>query len=251
MELRLSIEGATPEELARGVAAAEAVFARAGITALQGAEGLFALEGWDIKGFPEDDQPTEDEDRAATVWMEADEAATTACCAGWPEDKVPRHQIMELIDVPRTKLQAEALPDTWPERKNLYPDVVKRLEVTAGPDRQIDFDIAFVLGWVPERPTLDRVEPLSEDGDRIPFFTSDLAQVEEMARKALKDWTIEIDRDPYDAHVFDPAAREDGDELRMAAWRDFDGSLLMEKPPANPAIALTLAMMRGQSMHFE
>ncbi len=42
-----------------------------------------------------------------------------------------------------------------------------------------------------------------------------------------------------------------GDELRMAAWRDFDGSLLMEKPPANPAIALTLAMMRGQSMHFE
>ncbi|RUX46936.1 hypothetical protein EOA22_33625, partial [Mesorhizobium sp. M7A.F.Ca.US.014.04.1.1] len=108
------------------------------------------------------------------------------------------------------------------------------------------------LGWVPERPTLDRVEPLSEDGDRIPFFTSDLAQVEEMARKALKDWTIEVERDPCDAHVFNPAAGDDDDdELRMAAWRDFDGSLLMEKPPANPAIALTLAMMRGQSMHFE
>lgn len=72
-----------------------------------------------------------------------------------------------------------------------------------------------------------------------------------MARKALKDWTIEIDRNPYDAHVFDPAAADDGDELRMAAWRDFDGSLLMKKPPANPAIALTLVMMRGQSMHFE
>jgi hypothetical protein len=216
MELRLNVEDATPQEVARGIAAAEAVSARAGITALQGAEGLFALEGWDIKGFPEDDKPTEDEDRAATVWLEADEAA-----------------------------------DTWPERKQLYPDVVKRLEITAGPDRQIDFDIAFVLGWVPERPTLDRVEPLSEDGDRIPFFTSDLAQVEEMARKALKDWTIEIDRDPCDAHVFDPAAGDDDDELRMAAWRDFDGSLHMEKPPANPAIALTLAMMRGQSMHFE
>ncbi|MCQ8871938.1 hypothetical protein NP945_08900 [Mesorhizobium sp. LMG17149] len=251
MELRLNIEGATPEELARGVAAAEAVFSRAGITALQGAEGLFALEGWDIKGFPEDDQPTEDEDQAASVWMEADEAATTACCAGWPEDKVPGHQILELIDVPRTRLQAEALPDTWPARKQLYPDVVTRLETTTGPDRQIDFDIAFVLGWVPERPTLDQVEPLSENGDRIPFFTSNLAQVEEMARKALKDWTIEIDQDPYDAHVFDPAASEDGEELRMAAWRDFDGSLLMEKPPANPAIALTLAMMRGQSMHFD
>ncbi|MCA0046298.1 hypothetical protein LB577_04930 [Mesorhizobium sp. B283B1A] len=72
MELRLNIEDATPEELARGIAAAEAVFARAGITTLQGAEGLFALEGWDIKGFPEDDKPTEDEDRAAAVWLEAD-----------------------------------------------------------------------------------------------------------------------------------------------------------------------------------
>ncbi|MCZ8548129.1 hypothetical protein OOJ09_28465 [Mesorhizobium qingshengii] len=40
MELRLNIEGATPQELERGIAAAEAVFARAGITALEGAEGL-------------------------------------------------------------------------------------------------------------------------------------------------------------------------------------------------------------------
>ncbi|MES0100504.1 hypothetical protein [Mesorhizobium sp. M0019] len=251
MELRLNIQGATSQGLALGIAAAEAVFARAGITALQGAEGLFALKGWDIKGFPDDDKPTEDEDLAAAVWMEADKAAAAACCAGWPEEKVPRHQVMELINVARTRLQAEAVPDTWPERKQLYPEVVKRLEIATGPDRQIDFDIAFVLGWVLERPMLDRVEPLSEDGDRIPFFTSDLAQVEEMARKALKDWTIEIDRDPCDAHVFDPAASYDDDELRMAAWRDFDGSLHMEKPPANPAIALTLAMMRGQSMHFE
>lgn len=173
------------------------------------------MEGWDIKGFPEDDKPTEDEDRAAAVWMEADKAAA-ACCAGWPEDKVPRHHIMELINVVRTKVQAKAIADTWPQRKQLYPDVVRRLEITTGPDRQIDFDIAFVLGWVPERPTLDRVEPLSEDGDRVPFFTSDLARVEEMARKALKDWTIEIDRNPCDAHVFDPAAGDDND---ASAWR--------------------------------
>ncbi|MER8505306.1 hypothetical protein [Mesorhizobium sp. M0618] len=69
MELRLNIEDATPQELARSIAAAEAVFAPAGITALQGAEGLFALEGWDIKGFPEDGKPTEEEDRAATVFV--------------------------------------------------------------------------------------------------------------------------------------------------------------------------------------
>ncbi|MER9401478.1 hypothetical protein NKI46_25535 [Mesorhizobium sp. M0615] len=100
-----------------------------------------------------------------------------------PAEKAPHHQVKELINVPRTKLQAEAVPDTWSERQQFNPGVVKRLEITTGPDRQIDFDIAFVLGWVPERPTLDRVEPLSEAGDRIPFFTGDLAQIEEMAAK--------------------------------------------------------------------
>jgi hypothetical protein len=75
--------------------------------------------------------------------------------------------------------------------------------------------------------------------------------VEEMARKALKDWTIEIDRDPFDAHVFDPAASDEGDELRMAAWRISTAPCIWKRPPANPAIALTLAMMRGQSMHFD
>ena len=53
--------------MARGIAAAEAVFEQAGITALQGADDLFALEGWDIKGFLQDDKPTDDEDSAATV----------------------------------------------------------------------------------------------------------------------------------------------------------------------------------------
>ena len=80
-----------------------------------------------------------------------------------------------------------------------------------------------------------------------PFFTSNLAPVEDMARKALKDWTIEVQRDPCGAHVFDPAAADDDDKLRMAAWRDFNRSLLMEKPPADSATALTLAMMRGAS----
>ncbi|WP_245261348.1 hypothetical protein [Mesorhizobium sp. L103C131B0] len=106
----MNIEDATPQELARGIAAAETVFARAGITALQGVEGLFALEGWDIKGFPEDDKPTEDEDRAATVWLEADEAAATACCAGWPAEKVPHPQVMELINVPARSCKPRRFP---------------------------------------------------------------------------------------------------------------------------------------------
>ncbi|MER9052510.1 hypothetical protein NKJ73_21890 [Mesorhizobium sp. M0074] len=245
MELRLNIEGATPEELARGV------FARAGITALQGAEGLFALEGWDIKGFPEDDKPTEDEDRAASVWMEADEAATTACCAGWPEDRVPRHQIMELIDVPRTRLQAEALPDTWPARKQLYPDVVKRLEVTAGPDHQIDFDIAFVLGWVCERPTLERLSPFRKMATVSPSSPATLPRWRKWLARRSRTGLSRLTGIPT-MPTF--STLQPSMTVTNCAWRRgaiFDGSLLMEKPPANPAVALTLAMMRGQSMHFE
>ena len=96
MKLRLRIEGASPEEMARGIAAAEAVFAKEGVSAEEAAYGTFALEGWDIKGFPEDDEPSEAEDIGASVWLAADKAAIEACCAGWPE--VPRTLSLELVD---------------------------------------------------------------------------------------------------------------------------------------------------------
>ncbi|MER9236907.1 hypothetical protein NKI56_33790 [Mesorhizobium sp. M0622] len=56
MNLLLRVKGASREEISRGVLAAEAVLERAGITAEEAAEGMFALEGWDISGFPEDGQ---------------------------------------------------------------------------------------------------------------------------------------------------------------------------------------------------
>jgi len=82
MELRLDIEGATPEETARGILAAQAVFDETGITAEDAASGMFALEGWDIKGFPEGEEPSEQEQKAADAWLEANRAACDACCAG-------------------------------------------------------------------------------------------------------------------------------------------------------------------------
>jgi hypothetical protein len=88
MKLRLEIMGASPAESQRGIAAADAVFAAAGISAEQATDGMFALEGWDDASFQADMEPDEDEDLAASVWMEANKAAIQACCADWPVDAV-------------------------------------------------------------------------------------------------------------------------------------------------------------------
>lgn len=62
MPLRLVIENATAEELARGVAAAEAVFESSGISCEDAMSGMLAVELWDMKGFPEDAEPSEEQD---------------------------------------------------------------------------------------------------------------------------------------------------------------------------------------------
>jgi hypothetical protein len=98
MKLRLAIKGASPEDIQRGIEAAEQVFASAGISAEQAADGMFALEGWDDASFPDDGKPTEDDDNAAAVWMAANKAAISACCSGWPADEVPPHLLLELVD---------------------------------------------------------------------------------------------------------------------------------------------------------
>lgn len=103
MDLILSVPGASPEEIARGIAAAEAALERAGFTAEEAADGAFALEGWDINGFPEDGLDDRAGD-AAQAWAEAHTAALEACCAGWPEERKPRDVDLELLTDPETQL---------------------------------------------------------------------------------------------------------------------------------------------------
>ncbi|RUW46734.1 hypothetical protein [Mesorhizobium sp. M8A.F.Ca.ET.021.01.1.1] len=103
MALILSVPGASPEEITRGIAAAEGALERAGFTAEEAADGAFALEGWDIIGFPEgglDDQAG----AAAQAWGEAHTAALKACCAGWPEERKPIDVDLELLVDPETQL---------------------------------------------------------------------------------------------------------------------------------------------------
>ncbi|TAM36955.1 MAG: hypothetical protein EPN61_15310 [Burkholderiaceae bacterium] len=90
-QLALHIEGATPDDLARGVAAAQAVFDDTGVTPAKAARALFNRDGWDVRGFPEEAQPTEAEMQAAAVWEDAEFAATSACCAGWATVPVSAH----------------------------------------------------------------------------------------------------------------------------------------------------------------
>ncbi|MER8783331.1 hypothetical protein NKH60_19140 [Mesorhizobium sp. M1006] len=71
MQLRLNILGASEEEKQHGIEAASVVFVSAGVSAEQAADGMVALEGWDDAAFPDAGEPTEDEDDAAAVWMNA------------------------------------------------------------------------------------------------------------------------------------------------------------------------------------
>ncbi|UVK47641.1 hypothetical protein BPNPMPFG_001243 [Mesorhizobium sp. AR07] len=242
MPLRLMIENATPEELARGIAAAAAVFASSGFSYNDAMSGVLAVELWEMKGCPDDTAPSADQDAAAGVWFQAERVACEACCAGWPDEKVVWTRALGVGSAePKVKTANLA---TWPERQKLYPDIIQRLETTSGPDRQLDIDICYVMGWVSEPGTPQEAAELG-----LPYLTSSLAEVAGITEKSLQGWTIEIDQEPCDARIIDPQ-REDDEDRSVAAWRYFDGRLYMDKPPANTAIALTLAAMRLQADSF-
>lgn len=103
MDLLLSVPGASPEEISRGIAAAQQALERAGFTAEQAADAAFAVEGWDMNGAPEDG--LDDWDcGAADAWGQANRAALEACCAGWPDDRKPTAVSLELLINPETQL---------------------------------------------------------------------------------------------------------------------------------------------------
>ncbi|NGN40178.1 hypothetical protein G6N74_03800 [Mesorhizobium sp. CGMCC 1.15528] len=96
MSITIHIPGAKPDEIVRGLLAAQAVFDTAGVTPLQAAEADFDMEGWDIQGFQGEAPDNSD---ICDVWREADLAAVLACCEGWPKDKVPATAELELSDL--------------------------------------------------------------------------------------------------------------------------------------------------------
>lgn len=97
MEITISVEGATPEEIARGVTAAKAVFHLAQVTPEAAADGLGAVETWDRNGCT---GPLTGEDlNLNAIWCLAEEAGLDACCDGWR--KIPEGARLELFDPDR------------------------------------------------------------------------------------------------------------------------------------------------------
>lgn len=94
--LKLNIPGATGEELRKGLAAARKVFDAAGVHPMDAAAGWWELEGWDIGGFQ--GKLSEEDDKNAAVWAEANEAARDACCEGWDEAKKPKEFVLEIVE---------------------------------------------------------------------------------------------------------------------------------------------------------
>lgn len=112
MTITIRVEGAQPEEIVRGLLAAQDVFDKAGVTPDQAATARFVVEGWDIRGFS--GKVPEEELAICTVWDEADQAAALACCAGWPVDKIPNSADLELVREPqRFRFTSEGERSEW------------------------------------------------------------------------------------------------------------------------------------------
>jgi hypothetical protein len=120
VHITISVQGADQNQIAKGIAAAMAVFDRAGVTPERAADARFAIEGWDDGGFT---GPISDDDLTLCgLWEEAEEAALSACCEGW--ERKPRSASLELAD-PRRRppdfsyelYKAEAPPEGGALRK--------------------------------------------------------------------------------------------------------------------------------------
>jgi len=128
---------------------------------------------------------------------------------------------------------------------------IHALEGATGPDRSIDVDVAVLLGAADEGQR-GRPHPHCIDGTPIPHFTKSVEEVEARIRREIPDAMWEFQTEPFiDAHIVDVAPARDGiePEFWSAAFLTTDDLgetvRLMEKPPANVAIAPTLALLRG------
>ncbi|TIP26223.1 MAG: hypothetical protein E5X67_21410 [Mesorhizobium sp.] len=112
MTITIHVAGAQPEDIVRGLLAAQSVFDRAGVTPDLAATARFIVEGWDIRGFP--NPAPEAELAICNVWDEADQAAVEACCVGWPADRIPDTADLELVREPqRFRLTSEEERSEW------------------------------------------------------------------------------------------------------------------------------------------
>ncbi|RUV48004.1 MULTISPECIES: hypothetical protein [unclassified Mesorhizobium] len=189
MTITIRVEGAQPEEIVRGLLAAQEVFDKAGVTPDQAAMARFVVEGWDIRGFT--GKVPEDELAICTVWDEADQAAVQASCAGWEADKIPSSADLELVREPqRFSFTSEEERSEWLFRTADAGILEEMCEEGYFDDGRPEDEVAFLLDdWDFEHLTEeqrrlydDRVYPLM----RIWFFERE--RFEEEYNRLRAEW---------------------------------------------------------------
>lgn len=81
-KLTIDAPGATAEELASALAAAQALLDAHGVTPEEAGVGHHLREAWSIGGRQVTDSPSDAELKAARLWDDARAAAALACCSG-------------------------------------------------------------------------------------------------------------------------------------------------------------------------
>lgn len=93
MQIVIQLEGATPDELRRGAAAATALFDGAGVTPRAAAAAHFKMTQPLIDPTSDLVELTDAEATAAGLWEKAVVVATQACCASWPDERKQHAQV--------------------------------------------------------------------------------------------------------------------------------------------------------------
>jgi hypothetical protein len=109
MYLKVTADGASAVDLMRGAAAAQEVFAKAGIEPIDGARGWAALEAWDINSFLPEYEPPEELGRCGDIWLDAQSAAISTALEKLPV--ADRHGYLELILSEAEQEQYFPIPD--------------------------------------------------------------------------------------------------------------------------------------------
>lgn len=121
----------------------------------------------------------------------------------------------------------------WEEKRKLYREVIRRLEVARGPDAFLERDICLAL----DRPGIR--------------WTYDLEAVEDQVRRSFPfgGWAVQ-DEPHVDARIWSDNPVEAECEYVDHAWRRPADAPHMPEPPATKAIALTLAYLRSMEEMF-
>lgn len=192
--LRITMPGASGEEIVLALMAASEIFDRASVTPEQAKHGMERLERWDDRGMRENDRGLrKKDDWRAGLWMKAEEAGMAALSEGHPANEVSRRFEMSLVDMTRRApdrltaidaLRKVAMSDTSLEKntsvvaalceqltENMEDDFAARELMAAVTTAHTNIAMAKFEPWKPVEPLRNA---MLEAIDKLQLATGDL-----------------------------------------------------------------------------